>query len=133
MYTYHIIKINRMKELKMNNSRLSSWAEANRRKLTEAYDAIEWLFSLVLSLVRRTLGGAGVVLIYCFVTVTPETTVYQLSQVVHRPYFWQVAFCIAVTYSVIVFARNGQSQLTPRDRAAATMVRPSGSSSKSGQ
>lgn len=112
-------------------SHLISGAEANRAKITEAYDAVEWLFSVVLTLVRRTLGGAGVVLIYSFISATQETTVYQLAQLVHRPYFWQVAFCIAVIYSAIVFASNGASQREQRSRAAATMAPASRSSSKS--
>ncbi|MCE2722046.1 MAG: hypothetical protein LW865_01990 [Betaproteobacteria bacterium] len=114
-------------------SRLSSWAEANRAKITHAYDDIAWLIDVVLTVIRRTLGGAGVVLSYLFIHATPETTVYQLAQTVNHTPFWLVAFCIAATYSCIVFGSNDGSQRAQRRRAAATIDRASGSSSKSPQ
>lgn len=63
-----------------------------------------WLISLF---GVRTLAGAGAILAYFFFTASPDTTVYQLSQLAHSGAFWKGALCIAIIYSAVLVAIHG--------------------------
>lgn len=71
-------------------------------------NSLSFVGELINLFVFRTAAGAGVVLLCMFITATPETSVFQLSQFVRSAYFWQAAMLLAVAYSglcLIVFGR----------------------------
>lgn len=85
----------------------SAWMENRRNKIAAALDAISTVIWLASLLSVRTLAGAGAMLAYFFFTASPDTTVYQLSQLAHLGVFWQGALCIAVVYSGFLVAIRG--------------------------
>ena len=105
------------------NPRLTFWVETHRNQITNGLTMIGWLLSILITLTKRMLSGAVLILLYFFFTASPDTTVYQLAQIPHQPNFWPAAVSLAVVYSFVRLLANGGSVRTPRTVGAATMIR----------
>lgn len=87
--------------------KLATWAETNRERIGDVFNAISSILWLISLFVTRTFAGAGVMLLYVFFNATQNTTVYQLAQLVHTWNFWQITMIIAVIYSAVLMVVHG--------------------------
>lgn len=87
--------------------KMATWMENHRAGIATVLDAISTVIWLISLFGVRILAGAGAILAYFFFTASPDTTVYQLSQMTHLGVFWQGALCIAIIYSVFLAAIQG--------------------------
>lgn len=92
----------------MNRTKLFAWGEKNRDRILAAHSVLSWGAAQVVWLGIRTLVSAAVLLGgFLFFLVTPDTTVYELSQIFRSGAFWRIAFVVALSYTALLWASRG--------------------------
>lgn len=86
---------------------LKIWFEKHREIINMIINQFVFLIGLVYQLALRTLVFSGLALLYAFYLATPETTVYQLAQMMHTIVFVKFAFTLAVVYTGAMFVFSG--------------------------
>lgn len=83
-------------------TRLIAWRD--RGYLAMAMCITRYILTTVRNAVVLVFLIAGALFLYGFYNATPETTVYQLAELLHSPWLWKVATLVSLLYTTIVLA-----------------------------